>query len=52
MKLLIGRLNTQIFLTHQQDQKTSTTDEQEGGDEDDFSRAFQEQVTISLSNVY
>ena len=52
MKLLIGQLNTQIFLTHQQDQQTSTTDEQEGGDEDDFSHAFQEQVTISLSNIY
>ena len=49
LKLLIGQLNTQIFLTHQQDQQTSTTDEQEGGDKDDFSHAFQEQVTISLS---
>ena len=51
MKLLMSQLNTQLFQARPQVDQISPTDRQEESEEDDiFSRAFQEQVT--LSNFY
>ena len=53
MKALVARLNTQLFQIHSKDhQAISSAGEQgESEDEDAFSRAFQEQVTIGMLSI-
>ena len=49
MKALIARLNTQLFQTRSQDhQLSSVGGPGESDDEDIFSRAFQQQVTLGM----
>ena len=53
-KALVARLNAQLFQIHSKDYKTTTSlgEQGESEDEDTFSHAFQEQVTIStLSSI-
>lgn len=51
MKTLMARLNAELFGIHSQDnqdQPSPTGSQEESDDEDVFSRAFQEQVTLGL----
>lgn len=53
MKVLLARLNAQLFQVHSQDEKTLPVDHQEETeDEDAFSRAFQEQVNIGTLFIF
>jgi hypothetical protein len=51
MKVLMARLNAKIFQVYPPDDQaapSSTVGQEEGEDDDDFARAFQEEITLGM----